>query len=100
MWEQVARRAPRARAALTAVLAAVYLAYAVGWTVAGLGNPFAPDGPLPAVLYLLGKVLAVLAPLVWFAACLRLSAPGRQRVAWLGLGLLLLAPLPLLVGVR
>jgi hypothetical protein len=86
--------------AALAGLAVVYLVWTAGWVVAGLRNPFAPEGALPGLLYGLSQVLAVLAPPAWFSACARLAPEHRVRLAWLFAGLVLLAPVPLVIGVR
>ncbi|BDZ46103.1 hypothetical protein [Naasia aerilata] len=90
--------APAARAVL-ASFAVVYLAETAGWVVAALRNPFAPEGLLPVLLYGVGQLLAVLAPVAWFALCVRLAPASGVRLRWLIAGLILLAPLPLVVGV-
>lgn len=82
-----------------AVCAAAYLAYAVCWTVAVLRTPYGPEAAFPALLHGLGEVLAVVAAPAWFAACLFLPRTASQRAAWLGVGLVVLVPLPLVIGV-
>src|SRR4051812_30603513 len=102
MGERAAARPPENRAlrlGLLALGAAVSLAWAAGWSVAALRNDHGPDGALPAALYALGQILAVLAMPAWFALCLWLARTPRQLIGWTVAGLVLLAPLPLVVGV-
>ncbi|WP_210480736.1 hypothetical protein [Naasia sp. SYSU D00948] len=86
------------RLAAVAASAVAYLAYAVGWAVAALRTSHTPEGALPAALYAAGELLAVASAPAWFAACLLLPRTARQRASWLAVGLVVLAPLPLLVG--
>jgi hypothetical protein len=81
------------------VLAGIYLLYTVGWFigVSRIGNPLVD--PVGEFMFSLGAWLAVAAPLVWFGTTYWLTGGhGRARGAWLVLGAVLLAPLPLLFG--
>ena len=51
-------------------------------------------GMLPFAVNIAGRVLAVLAPLAWFAAVLAVVREPSRRVAWLALGAVLLVPWP------
>ena len=93
-------RARLVRLAAVAAAGALYLASAVGWAIAVLRNDFGPEGAVAALLHGAGEILAVLAAPAWFAACVLLARTARQRIAWLAVGLVLLLPLPLVVGVR
>jgi len=86
------------RLGLLVLGALLSLTWAAGWTVAGLANDHAPDGALPAVLYAVGQILSVLAAPAWFALCLWLARTPGQLIGWGIAGLVLLAPLPVLVG--
>ena len=92
------RGRPVVRLVAPALLLLVLLAYAAGWIAAWLRNPFEPAGGPATVLYAAGQLLAVLAPLVWAGTVLRLSRTDRSRLLGLALGVLVLAPVPLLIG--
>ncbi len=84
------------------VLAGIYLLYIIGWFigVARIGNPLS-DEPLGQFMFSLGGWLAVAAPVIWFGtAYLLTAARPRVRFIWLLLGVLVLAPLPFIFGVR
>lgn len=51
-------------------------------------------GIAPFVVNVAGRVLAVLAPVTWFAAVLVVVRPPSRRVAWLAVGAVLLVPWP------
>ena len=86
------------RLVLLAGAALVSLAWAAGWTTAGLADDHTPEGVVPSALYAAGQILAVLAAPAWFALCLWLARTPQQLIGWIVAGLVLLAPLPLVVG--
>jgi len=82
------------------VLGGIYLLYTVGWFIgtSRVGNPIVD--PVGQFMFSLGAWLAVVAPLVWFAAVYWLTNDRpRIRVLWLLIGVVLLAPLPFIFGV-
>ena len=82
------------------VLAGIYLLYTIGWFigVTRIGNPL--SDPVAQFMFSLGSWLAVAAPVIWFAAVYWLTkARLRARVVWLLIGVVVLAPLPFIVGV-
>jgi hypothetical protein len=80
------------------ILAGVYLLYTVGWLITALRTSTPGISIVSDFMYALGLWLAVLAAPCWFALALR--APGRRiRLAWLVAGVVLLAPLPFVLGV-
>ena len=81
------------------VLAGIYLLYTIGWFigVTRIGNPL-PD-PVAQFMFSFGSWLAVAAPVIWFAATYWLTeASLRLRFVWLLIGVVVLAPLPFIVG--
>ena len=84
---------------LTGILAGIYLLYTIGWFI-GVGRIMNPAGePVAAFMFSLGTWLAVAAPAVWFGVSYALTA-GRPRIrlVWLILGVVLLAPVPFILG--
>lgn len=82
------------------ILAGIYLLYTIGWFigVTRVGNPLVD--PVARAMFTLGGWLAVAAPVVWFATTFWLTADRpRARFMWLLIGAILLAPLPLIIGV-
>ena len=84
---------------LTGILAGIYLLYTIGWFI-GVGRITNPAGePVAAFMFSLGTWLAVAAPAVWFGVSYALT-DGRPRIrlVWLILGVVLLAPVPFILG--
>jgi len=82
------------------ILAGFYLLYTVGWFIGAsrIENPLTSD-PVSGFMFSLGVWLAVGAPLLWFAATFWLTNDRpRARLAWLILGVIVLAPLPFIFG--
>jgi len=81
------------------VFGGIYLLFTIGWFigVSRIDNPL--GDALASFMFGLGTWLAVAVPVAWFAVTLWLT-PGRPRgrILWLLLGVVLLAPLPLLVS--
>jgi hypothetical protein len=82
------------------IIAGIYLLYTVGWFISAsrVDNPLAD--PVGAFMFSLGAWLAVAAPVIWFGAAVWLT-DGRPRVryGWLIAGVVLLAPVPVILGV-
>jgi hypothetical protein len=83
----------------TGILAGIYLLYAAGWFigVSRVGNPL--TDPVGKFMFSLGAWTAVASPLIWFGAAFQLTRHRpRTRVVVLLLGVVLLAPLPFIIG--
>jgi hypothetical protein len=81
------------------ILAGIYLLYAVGWFigVSRVGNPL--TDPVGQFMFSLGAWTAVASPLIWFGATFQLTRHRpRTRIVFLLLGVVLLAPLPFIIG--
>jgi hypothetical protein len=80
------------------ILAGIYLLYTVGWFIGAsrIGEPVAD--PVARFMFSLGAWVAVAAPLLWFGATFWLTSRPRVRFLWLIVGVVLLAPLPFVVG--
>ena len=81
------------------ILAGVYLLYTIGWFigVARMEKPI--SDPVAEFMFSLGAWLAVAAPLIWFGVTYWLTTSHpRARLAWLLFGVIVLAPLPFIVG--
>jgi len=82
------------------VLGGVFLLWAAGWIVAvgDFTNPF--TDAISSLMWNLGELFAVAAPIAWFVAVIVLVPVERtgRRLAWMALGALLVAPWPLVIG--
>ncbi|PZE23021.1 MULTISPECIES: hypothetical protein [unclassified Curtobacterium] len=78
------------------VLGGVYLLYTVAWLVSAGALPVDPGTSAAAVFSEGLRVLAIMAPALWFAATLWLGQGRRPRtrVLWLVAGALVLFPWP------
>lgn len=82
------------------VLGGVYLLYTVGWVITAGRVPNGSVDVVGGFMFDLGLWLAALAPALWFALSLWLTEVGsRWRLFWLLLGVLVLLPVPFVVGV-
>ena len=81
------------------ILAGMYLLYTIGWFI-GVARGAVPVGdPVVEFMFSLGAWLAVAAPLVWFGVtCWLTRGHQRARLAWLLIGVVVLAPLPFIIG--
>ncbi|TFB65046.1 hypothetical protein [Cryobacterium sp. Hz9] len=81
------------------ILAGMYLLYTIGWFI-GVARGAAPVGdPVAEFMFSLGAWLAVAAPLAWFGVtCWLTRGHQRVRLAWLLIGVVVLAPLPFIIG--
>ncbi|SDO03510.1 hypothetical protein SAMN05216368_109102 [Cryobacterium flavum] len=81
------------------ILAGMYLLYTIGWFigVARIEKPI--SDPVAEFMFSLGAWLAVAAPLVWFGGTFWLTTSRpRARLVWLLIGVVVLAPLPFIIG--
>ena len=82
------------------VLGGVFLLWAAGWIVAvgDFTNPF--TDAISSVMWNLGELFAVVAPLAWFVAVIVLVPVDRtaRRLGLMVLGALVVAPWPLVIG--
>jgi len=91
-----------ARLVFLGILAGFYLLYTLGWFIGAsrIPGPIADD-PVASFMFTLGTWLAVAAPIAWFGTCLLLTGDRpRVRLAWLIIGVVVLAPLPFVFGVN
>jgi hypothetical protein len=79
------------------VLAGVYLLYTIGWLITALRTSTPGISIVSDAMYSLGLWLAVLAAPCWFALALR-ARGSRLRLVWLVAGVLVLVPLPFVMG--
>ncbi|NRD25490.1 hypothetical protein [Frigoribacterium sp. VKM Ac-2836] len=82
------------------VLGGVFLLWAAGWIVAvgDFTNPF--TDAISSLMWNLGELFAVVAPIAWFVAVIALVPVDRtgRRLGWMAAGALLVAPWPLVIG--
>jgi hypothetical protein len=81
-------------------LAGIYLLMTIGWIATALRFQPTSDDPLGAFMERLASLLAVASPAAWFAitSWLTRGRPAWQRILWLALGILLVAPWQLVTG--
>jgi hypothetical protein len=85
---------------LYGIIGGIYLLYTVGWVIAITRDPFSMATLFAEIMSQFGEFLAIAAPAVWMAATFWLTR-GRStvtRVGWLLAGVLLLVPVPLVLG--
>jgi hypothetical protein len=84
----------------TGVFAGVFLAYAVGWILSVQAITSAASDLFGEVMWQFGEFLAIISAALWFAATTYLTRDESTRVrfSWLGLGVLLLFPWPIVWG--
>jgi hypothetical protein len=82
------------------ILGGIYLLYTVGWTVSLQRTDTIPVDALDVIMARLREYLAIAAPALWFGATLALTRKRRPivRLLWLLLGVVLLVPLPFILG--
>jgi hypothetical protein len=83
------------------VLAGIALISTVGWVVTMFRLPSTAFGLLEQIMGQLGELLAIAAPALWFVTVFALTRGRRPitRVVLLLVGLAVVAPWPLLLGV-
>ncbi|WP_306232183.1 hypothetical protein [Agrococcus beijingensis] len=86
-----------ARGPLGWLTLALAVAATAGWIVVIVANPVQQPSLLGLVMYQLGELLAVIAPLLWWW-CVDRLATARRAPWWLA-GLVVTAPWPLVAGV-
>jgi len=85
---------------LLGVFAGVYLLYSIGWLFTATGfAALGADDPVSSFMFTVGLWLAVLAPTLWYVTVF-VSTRGRPRarLVWMLIGVVVLAPLPFVVG--
>jgi hypothetical protein len=87
------------------VLGGIYLIYTIGWVVVvqrlNALRAGAPSDVLADFMFALGEALAIMSPVIWFAAAFLLTR-GRKplvRLLWILVGLVVVIPWPFVVGV-
>jgi len=82
------------------IIAGAYLLYTVGWAIAVGRLSTGATTILGEIMAQFGEFLAIASPVVWFGAVLFLTRHRKPvvRLLWLVIGLLVLAPLPFIVG--
>lgn len=82
------------------ILAGAYGLYAIGWITAVLRSTITFPDLLGEFMYQFGEFLAIAAAPVWFAAVFALTRGKKPivRLLWLLLGLVLLVPVPFVLG--
>jgi hypothetical protein len=83
------------------ILGGIYLLYVIGWLIAAQRDSAAPADIIGSAMYSVGLWFAVLAPALWFGTVLWLTkgaTSSRTRLIWLGVGVIVLVPIPFLVG--
>lgn len=83
------------------ILAGLYLIYTVGWVITVTRSTTSLPSLLGEIMFQFGEFLAIASPGLWFVAVLILTRGRRPvaRLGWLVLGLVLVIPWPLLLGV-
>ena len=82
------------------ILGGVYLLYTVGWITSANRNIAVPIGALDILMAQLREYLSIAAPALWFGTTLLLTRGSKTilRVLWLLLGVIVLLPLPFVLG--
>lgn len=84
------------------ILAGVYLLYAIGWGLHAFTQPVPFEvvraGVFPAIMYQLGEFFSIASPILWAGAVWLLVKRPAWRLLWLFVGVLILVPLPFIVG--
>jgi hypothetical protein len=83
------------------IVAGAYALYTAGWLTSVLRSTLTLDTLLGEILYQFGEFLAISSAPLWFAAVIVLTRGRRPivRLAWLLVGLVLLVPVPFVLGV-
>ena len=87
---------------LLAVFGGLYAVWTIAWVLAIVAAPTQQAGSLlDAIMYQFGEFLAIVAAPLWFGIVWWLSAGAgaNRRLSWLLAGLIVLAPLPLVLPV-
>ena len=83
------------------IVAGIFLLYTIGWFTTVRRSSYIDPSALGAFMSILGEVLAVASAPVWFGAVFLLTRDAKPlvRLLWLLLGLVLLVPIPFVLGV-
>jgi hypothetical protein len=83
------------------ILAGAYALYTIGWITSVLRSTLTLDNLLSEIMYQFGEFLAIASAPLWFAAVFSLTRGRRPivRLGWLLAGLVLLVPVPFVLGV-
>jgi len=83
------------------IVAGVYALYTVGWATTIFRGSGTMSTLLGEIMFQFGEFLAIAAAPLWFASVLFLTRGRRPalRLLWLLVGLLLLVPVPFVMGV-
>ena len=83
------------------ILAGVFFLYAVGWFTSVRRSTYVDPTALGTFMTGLGQILAVAVAPVWFGVVFALTRNSKPitRLLWLLLGLVLLVPVPFVMGV-
>ena len=83
------------------ILAGAYGLYAIGWLISVFRSTLTLDSLLSEVMYQFGEFLAITSAPLWFASVVFLTRGRRPivRLLWLLAGLVLLVPVPFVLGV-
>ena len=83
------------------IVAGVYALYTVGWATTIFRGSGTMSTLLGEIMFQFGEFLAIAAAPLWFASVLFLTRGRRPalRLLWLLVGLLLLVPVPFVLGV-
>lgn len=81
------------------ILGGMYLLYTIGWFI-GVARIVQPTSdPVSEFMFSVGAWLAVASPVLWFGVTFWLTTSHpRARLAWLLTGVVLLIPLPFILG--
>jgi hypothetical protein len=82
------------------IIAGAYLLFTVGWVIAVGRISSGATTILAEIMFQFGEFLAIASPAVWFGATLLLTRHRKPtvRLLWLVVGLLVLAPIPFILG--
>ena len=83
------------------IVAGVFLLYAIGWFTTVRRSSYIAPSVLGSFMSVFGEILAVAAAPVWFGVVFLLTRQSKPivRLLWLLLGLVLLVPIPFVLGV-
>ncbi|MFC0681320.1 hypothetical protein ACFFGH_26110 [Lysobacter korlensis] len=78
----------------------IFLLMTIGWIATALRYEPTTDDPLGGFMQRVSTLLAIASPGMWFGIAFWLTRgrPPWQRIVWLVLGMLLVAPWPLITG--
>ena len=80
------------------ILTGVYVLYAVGWGIHAFTEPVPVSGVFEAIMYQLGEFFSIVSPFLWAGAVWMLVKKPTWRLLWLFVGVIVLVPLPFIMG--